>query len=180
VVAATGEEALALAQGDEFRVVITELKLVGMGGLALLQRLSPLLPRAWFPVLTGTGCVNTRGLLIEHDASDAMLFETELRLRHPGEVAVTVAPDMASAEAALERETFDVISLDLGLPDARWLDGCANRGQDSLQVTPLLGAADAAMYVSKKQSRSGYHIHGADLSRFTLAFLEQTCFFRDV
>jgi diguanylate cyclase (GGDEF)-like protein len=50
-----------------------------------------------------------------------MQFETELRLRHPGEFSVTVAPDMASAEAVLERETFDVISLDLGLPDAHGL-----------------------------------------------------------
>jgi diguanylate cyclase (GGDEF)-like protein len=172
VVAASGEEALALSQGDEFRVVITELELVGMGGVALLQRLSPLLPAARFLMLAANGSINTellprghgirvffepwkddqlmaavrgseearhsilppsqvskprvtRVLLVEDDSADAMLFETGLRLRHPGEFAVTVAPDMASAEALLRKDQFDVISLDLGLPDAQGLQAVA-------------------------------------------------------
>jgi diguanylate cyclase len=172
VVAATGEEALALAQDDEFRVVITELELAGMGGVALLQRLSALLPVARFLMLAATGSINTevlprghgiriffepwkddelmsavrgceenrhsilppsqvtqphvtRVLLVEDDSADAMLFETGLRLRHPGEFAITVAPDMASAEALLRKQTFDVISLDLGLPDAQGLQAVA-------------------------------------------------------
>lgn len=57
VVAATGEEALALSQNEAFRVVITDLEMSGMGGLALLQRLSPLQPQARFLVLTGRGPV---------------------------------------------------------------------------------------------------------------------------
>jgi diguanylate cyclase (GGDEF)-like protein len=173
VVAATGEEALALAQDDEFRVVISELELVGMGGVALLQRLSPLLPDARFLMLAAAGSINTellprghgirvffeprkddelmqavrgsedmrqsilppsqgqskpsitRVLLVEDDSADAMLFETGLRLRHPGEFAITVAPDMATAEALLRKESFDVISLDLGLPDAQGLQAVA-------------------------------------------------------
>src|SRR5688572_26730452 len=62
VVAATGEEALALAQGDEFRVVVTEVELVGMGGVALLQRLGPLLPEARFLMLAAMGSINTEVL----------------------------------------------------------------------------------------------------------------------
>jgi diguanylate cyclase (GGDEF)-like protein len=173
VVAATGEEALALSQGDEFRLVITELELVGLGGVALLQRLSPMLPEARFLLLAASGSVNTevlprghgirvffepwtyeelmaivrgaddaphsilppsraavepsamRVLLIEDDSADAMLFETALRLRHPGEFEVTVATDMASAETLLRQEKFDAISLDLGLPDAQGLQAVA-------------------------------------------------------
>lgn len=173
VVAATGEEALALAQVDEYRVVITDLRMMGMGGVALLQRLSPLLPKARFLMLAGTGSINTellprghgirvffkpwrdeellsavngsdeapisvlppsaeqaklnvtRVLLIEDDATDAALFQTALRLRHPGEFVITTAPDMASAEELLRGEVFDVISLDLGLPDARGLQAVA-------------------------------------------------------
>jgi diguanylate cyclase (GGDEF)-like protein len=175
VVAASGEEALALAQDDEFRVVITELELLGMGGVALLQRLSPLLPQARFLMIASNGSINTeslprghgirvffeprnddelvlavrgaeddeaplsilppsrgiakpsvtRVLLVEDDSADAMLFETALRLRHPGEFAVTVAPDMASAEVLLRKDSFDVISLDLGLPDAQGLQAVA-------------------------------------------------------
>src|SRR5688572_18843274 len=62
VVAASGEEALALAQDDEFRVVITELELLGMGGVALLQRLSPLLPHARFLMIASNGSINTESL----------------------------------------------------------------------------------------------------------------------
>lgn len=174
VVAATGEEALALAQDEEFRAVLADLKMLGMGGIALLQRLSPLQPSARFLLLAGTGAIIntellprghgirvffkpwqeeelmaavrgaseapisvlppapvpsaprvTRVLLIEDDPSDALLFETGLRLNHPGEFAVTVAPDMATAVSLLRRETFDVMSLDLGLPDARDLQAVA-------------------------------------------------------
>ncbi len=57
VVAATAEEALALSQSEKFRVVITDLQMAGMGGIALLQHLSPLQPQARFLVLTGQGYV---------------------------------------------------------------------------------------------------------------------------
>lgn len=62
VVAATGEEALALGQGAEFQAVVTELELIGMGGVALLQRLSPLLPEARFLMLAAAGSINTEVL----------------------------------------------------------------------------------------------------------------------
>jgi diguanylate cyclase (GGDEF)-like protein len=57
VVAATAEEALALSQNERFRVVITDLQMSGMGGIALLQHLSPIQPQARFLVLTGRGAV---------------------------------------------------------------------------------------------------------------------------
>jgi diguanylate cyclase (GGDEF)-like protein len=62
VVAATAEEALSLSQNQRFRVVITDLQMSGMGGLALLQHLSPLQPQARFLVLTGRSAV-PEGLL---------------------------------------------------------------------------------------------------------------------
>ncbi len=62
VVAATAEEAVALSQGDDFSVVITDLQMPGMGGLALLQRLSPILPEARFIVLTGADGVDPESL----------------------------------------------------------------------------------------------------------------------
>ena len=53
VLAASAEEALALAQADHFRAAITDVTMPGMGGLALLHRLSPLQPRCRFIVVTG-------------------------------------------------------------------------------------------------------------------------------
>ncbi len=59
VVAATGEEALALAEGAGLQAVISDLNMPGMGGIVMLQRLSPLQPRCRFVVLTGEGPVDT-------------------------------------------------------------------------------------------------------------------------
>jgi diguanylate cyclase (GGDEF)-like protein len=58
VLAASAEEALALAEAGHFRAVITDVKMPGMGGLSLLHRLSPLLPRCRFIVVTGLGQVD--------------------------------------------------------------------------------------------------------------------------
>ena len=52
VVAATGDEAMALAEQDQFRAVVTDLRMPGIGGVTLLQRLAPILPGARFIVLT--------------------------------------------------------------------------------------------------------------------------------
>jgi diguanylate cyclase (GGDEF)-like protein len=58
VLAASAEEALALAESGPFRAVITDVKMPGMGGLSLLHRLSPLLPGCRFIVVTGLGEVD--------------------------------------------------------------------------------------------------------------------------
>lgn len=57
VIAASAEEAVALSQGDDFAVVVSDLQMPGMGGLALLQLLSPLQPQARFVIVTGAGRV---------------------------------------------------------------------------------------------------------------------------
>jgi diguanylate cyclase (GGDEF)-like protein len=53
VLAATAEEALALAQAHVFSAAVTDVAMPGMGGLALLHRLSPLQPTCRFVVVTG-------------------------------------------------------------------------------------------------------------------------------
>ncbi|MEO8181665.1 MAG: EAL domain-containing protein [Deltaproteobacteria bacterium] len=173
VVAATAEEALALSQTERFRVVITDLQMSGMGGIALLQRLSPIQPQARFLVLTGRGPVaedllprghrirvfskpwdenelaaavrgtdcgarstlppppssrdlpTSRVLLIESDSSEVLDFCGELAAQHPGEFATTVASDIPTAYALLDRQTFDVIAYDLELPGAVGLQAIA-------------------------------------------------------
>lgn len=68
VVAASAEEGLALALGGEFDVVLTDVTMPGMGGLAMLQQLSPILPRARFLVVTGTEHVSPQSLPRGHHA----------------------------------------------------------------------------------------------------------------
>lgn len=218
VVAASCEEALALAQGDSFSVVITELDGVGMGGLALLQRLSPALPKARFLVLAGTGSIATellprghgirvffkpwhqqellaavcesdespisvippcdvaearvtRVLLIEDDASDALLFETGLRLRHPGEFAVTRVSDMASAETLLRREMFDSMTLDLGLPDVRGLAAVARLHAAAPQIgfIVLSDSEDAELAIQSIQAGAQDYLVKRRASGFQIA-----------
>lgn len=170
VVAASAEEALALAQGQRFTVVLTDVRMPGMGGLALLQTLSPLQPDARFLVITGTGHVDPallpRGhrvrvfnkpwdseelvqalvgsesgpppisilpppvhprcrkhvLLVEGAASDALLFQTALRIRSEEHYQVTTVASLAEARRAVRANRFDVGCLDLSLPDASGLE----------------------------------------------------------
>ena len=182
VVASTAEEALALSQNDKYRVVITDLQMSGMGGIALLQHLSPLQPQARFLVLTGRGPVaehllprghrvrifskpwdeaelaaavrgtdsgalstlpppaaspvrpKTRVLLLQHDSTEALDFCVNLESNHPGEFAVTVAPDMPTASSLFELQAFDVIALDLELPDLAGLQALGRLQDEVPQV----------------------------------------------
>jgi diguanylate cyclase (GGDEF)-like protein/PAS domain S-box-containing protein len=73
--------------------------------------------------MTGGGAV--RVLLVEDSAADAQLVVDALAFaRRPG-FAVRHAARLSEAVEALHRERFDVVVLDLGLPDAAGLDGLA-------------------------------------------------------
>ncbi len=165
--AASGEEALALAQHIEFAAVITDVAMVGMSGTTLLHQLSPLQAKARFLVITGAGHVGPEALprghgvrvfakpwdpqvllatldarqgdmcgsvlppsrsasprpvqvlLVEDAAPDAALFETALRMAAPGQFEVQIAPALKQAQTLLAAARFDVLVVDLGLPDAR-------------------------------------------------------------
>lgn len=51
--AATGAEAIALAQSEEYDIVVTDVCMPGMNGAQLLLHLMPILPAAKFVVVTG-------------------------------------------------------------------------------------------------------------------------------
>ncbi|HEX2730628.1 MAG TPA: EAL domain-containing protein [Polyangiaceae bacterium] len=133
VVAATAEEALALSQQEVFRVVITDVLMPGMGGLAMLQRLSPLQPQARFIVVTGAGPIEPDALPSGHrvrvftkpwnteQLAAAILDRTEGSNRPPPQAAPGVAmrvllvqPDASEAQlfcAALKLAYVDVFSV---------------------------------------------------------------------
>jgi len=58
-------------------------------------------------------------LLVEDNPGDARLLREMLREAPPGAVALQHVTRMADAEAALRAQSFDVVLLDLGLPDSR-------------------------------------------------------------
>jgi len=58
-------------------------------------------------------------LLVEDNPGDARLLREMLREAPPGAVALQHVTRMADAEAALRAQGFDVVLLDLGLPDSQ-------------------------------------------------------------
>lgn len=60
VLAASAEEGLALAHGDHFGSIVTDLLMPGRGGIAMLQQLSATQPNARFVVITDPGPVDPK------------------------------------------------------------------------------------------------------------------------
>ncbi len=77
-----------------------------------------------------------RILLIEDDALDAQLTTLLLREGIP-DCSVTRADSLAAAIARLDAEPFAVVLLDLGLPDARGMEGL-RRLRDAGMTTPIV------------------------------------------
>lgn len=78
-----------------------------------------------------------RLLLIEDSKVDAMEAQAAIESKAPGEFQFVVCQTIEEALQKLESETFDVISLDLNLPDAERLTGLI-RLQEHARNTPLV------------------------------------------
>lgn len=64
-----------------------------------------------------------RILLVEDNPSDVMLLMRQLDVHAPGEFEVQTAQSIRDGLESLSRTTFDVVLLDLFLPDASGLKG---------------------------------------------------------
>src|SRR5690606_21122554 len=67
-VAASGVRGAALIESDSFDVVITDLKMEDIDGLALLRKAKEELPDAEVIVLTGHGSINSAVTAMQHGA----------------------------------------------------------------------------------------------------------------
>lgn len=85
-----------------------------------------------------------RVLLVEDNPSDARLVEMMLTERQDGSFVVERVARLADAVAALDRANFDVILLDLGLPDSSGLETASNMVQaaPSMPIVVLTGLDD--------------------------------------
>lgn len=88
-----------------------------------------------------------RALLIEDSADLARLFVEQASVFTRGRLAVEVAPTLADALALLEREAWDLVVTDLGLPDCEGYDTFARvmGGAGSAPVLVLTGRTDEAL-----------------------------------
>lgn len=124
VFAASAEEALALAQADKFRAAVTDVTMPGMGGLALLHRLSPLQPDCRFLVVTGLSHVEVallprgHGCQVFYKPWDANEFRAALSGRW------SRAPSSSlPAPATSARSRIRLLHLDNDVENARALSG---------------------------------------------------------
>ena len=90
-----------------------------------------------------------RVLIVEDEIEAARLVTRRLSYYPSAHFVVTHVPDLRSAFARIEQEAFDVMVLDLGLPDADGFDTIASACgvAQHLPIVVLTGADDDEMSV---------------------------------
>ena len=83
----------------------------------------------------------TRVLLVENDLADQELTKLALKKNSRTQFEVTVASRLSDAERCLRRDEYDVILLDLGLPESSGLDTLDRVTRFSKQ-TPIVVLSD--------------------------------------
>ena len=88
-----------------------------------------------------------RVLLVEDDPDDARLVSARLTKTKANQVAITHSEDLAKALELLGKQTFDVILLDLGLPDSEGLETVlrVNHHWAAVPIIVLTAADDTEM-----------------------------------
>ena len=101
------------------------------------------------PDATATPRTRIRALLVEDDASDAALTRTCLSACLGSTILVTHETRLSSALARLAVDPFDLVILDLDLPDSRGLATCERMtgAHPELPVVVLTGVDDEAIGV---------------------------------
>src|SRR5687767_465847 len=82
--AATGEEGVAAAKGNVFDVILSDMRMPGISGLVVLQRLRALKVDSAFIIMTGFGTVDTAVEAMKLGAVDFVqkpFFRDELLMR---------------------------------------------------------------------------------------------------
>ncbi len=95
----------------------------------------------------------TKVLLVEDDAGDALLFETALRLAHPGQFNVLHATTFADAQRLISEERPDVVALDLDLGEMSGLQTVARVQAEApnLGMVVLSGKEDPGLALRSVQ-----------------------------
>jgi DNA-binding response OmpR family regulator len=95
-----------------------------------------------------------RVLLVEDSATDALIVEEELRHRADMPFSVVQVARLSEALARLETEHFDVVLLDLGLPDSRGFETFArlHHAASEIPVVVLSGQDNEELGVKAVQA----------------------------
>ena len=95
-----------------------------------------------------------RILLVEDNPGDARLVKEALTGAGQGSFQLTHAADLGSALEGLRRETYDVVLLDLGLPDSQGLEtlSTAHGEAPEVPIVVLTGLSDETLGVEAVKS----------------------------
>jgi two-component system sensor histidine kinase UhpB len=105
----------------------------------------------------------SRILLVEDNPADVDLVWLMIGEEAPGEFTIAHSPNLAGALARLKKEAFDLVLLDLGLPDADGVEGIkAIRAlRPEIPIVVLTGHADKATGVAAiEHGAQSYAIKG--------------------
>jgi len=80
----------------------------------------------------------THILVVEDDPTQRMLLQEELQGARPGEFVTTYAERLQEAQAHLTKDEFDVVLLDLGLPDSQGVETLVRLRQHKPEVPVLV------------------------------------------
>lgn len=109
----------------------------------------------------GDSCIDV--LLLEDNPGDAFLVEQMLKLTELNQFQLTHVERLRSATHRLSKETFDIILLDLGLPDSQGLDAliAVNTQAPHLPVVILTGLGDEKLaFQAVQQGAQDYLVKG--------------------
>jgi len=107
-----------------------------------------------------------RILLVEDNPGDARLIREMTTSRGLGDIALDVAVDLGGALRAVAETTFDVVVLDMGLPDAQGLEGLTRMCQAAPEspVIVLTGNADSELALSAVQAGAQDYLLKGEIS----------------
>ena len=94
-----------------------------------------------------------RALVVEDNPADAMLLEGDLRRNRDAQFEITHVAGLEDALASLAVAAYDVVLLDLGLPDSQGADTVTRlrQSQPGVPVVVLTGLDDEAVGISAMQ-----------------------------
>ena len=110
-------------------------------------------------------------LLVEDNPGDARLVTVYLAESDPARFAVTHVSTMAEAEERLAKETFDVVLLDLGLPDGSGIEVVARtkEARPDIPIVVLTGRSDEETGMEAVKEGAQDYLLKAELSGSLLA-----------
>jgi diguanylate cyclase (GGDEF)-like protein len=155
----------------EFELYLTAARRAGSRAPGALAGPSASMTLATPPSAPGEASAELHVLVVEDSRSDRRLIERNLRSCYLPPIGVTHVDHLAAALDELRRRRFDVVLLDLGLPDADGLEGLAGlrRQAADVPIVVLTVNEDSGLDQAAIQAGAEDYLPKSDLNPRALA-----------